>query len=579
MQNIKIFLIFIIYRLVKSLPYAILISIMMSMGGHTQEMFSNLFISEEANFYDAVHNGVISISSANFKDWLHAVCCTTFIFPSILIALAINGARAKKTFMLVALLSFSALTAFDYILNDANFNVIICVVSNFIGGLVIAVIVILSLETQYFVNNYFEISNTQIKFLVSSFIAILYGITVVFIVYMMDKNIYTTTTSQIELSIKPPTNGHYEVNTTDAKNIDKNYGIFVSENSHINNLSFFGFSKSFFINTPKGNSKLDAEIRVLDGCKNDKNMLVKALSDKPTYIMRNLQTIKLAVDDGALEMRIIESPYDFGSVSLSNEHKNPFSINEISNDKYVIERMVGYKNKIKHTSWISGASYALVLHNFKTDLNNTHEIGSREITITTEQGVLKINLLPKQDLLKGLKYDFKTMPATNNNNYDIKNIGGIILTLNMSNTLESNHALDIDNNTSIGGFAGWVKSGEVAMKDICQYIREGNLTAINLTTNINRLSIDGKAHAQNTSSSFIYIANANLEGVKYADNLPRFVGESKVIYVDKRRMSLSRWEKIDINYRLAFFSLIFTIMSFIGIRLKNIFDKNKQYFI
>lgn len=581
--SIKIYFFLITKKISEAFPHAVLLSIIMSMGGLTQNIVTKFFTSEEANIYDTLYDGQIAISSADFIKWFTSYFDPLFIIPSLLIiSIALKGGSAKKILIYISFLVFFTLMITDYFFcssNNITNNYLLNGISNLIGSVIISMIVILSLDTGDVLNKYFENNNLIYCKLVDSIIAILFGLLIPFIIYITYKDIYTVTASKIDITMKFPVNGSYSINAINKEKLDESYGLFSSATSNIQNFSWTGISKNFSLEWEKNPSKqsqvYNAEVRVLDECYNDKSMITKALSSPPTYVIENMNKVKLTTDDGITDMYILQ---DNGKISASNEDEIQFNIEESKNKKYDLTRLIKRSTQIKHTSWIDKTSYSLTFINLDK-LNSKTTIINREIHMQAGNKILKIKLLPNTNTKTNMKFNCKALPESKDGVYNLDSIfSGVILTLrelNTSNTI----LLDLDNpeETRIKGIGGWMTTNGIGKKELPMYINRGRLNSLNLTASIQELLIDDKEHKQGVSSSHIDISEANLTGGITAEGLLRFTGSSKSIYINEKRENLSRLEKLETEYKFMLFSLLSGIFLFIFKRFIVILNENKQY--
>jgi len=246
----------IIDKLTSAFPYAILISILASIGSITQKIIIMFFNSDESNLYDTVNGGLIRISQAGFVEWLTSYYYfLLFIFPALLIVMiGVNGETSKKKFIRILFLTFLTLMVIDYfyfICEDEYYNWLSNTISNLIGSIAISAIVILSFDTGYTINNYFEVHQLVYRKLIHSVVAILFGLIIAFMVYIVEKNIYSVTTSKIDLTVKLPINGYYNAKSTKEENKDSSYGLFSSKTSNIQEFSWEGAAENFSLEWKK----------------------------------------------------------------------------------------------------------------------------------------------------------------------------------------------------------------------------------------------------------------------------------------------------------------------------------------
>lgn len=562
---------------IKALPYAILISFIFTIGGVIQEIFTKFFASEESNLYDTVHQGMITFINVGLVEWFTAYYYTWLIVPCLLIVLSVNNTTPKKAFIRTILLVFITLTILDYFLcgcSHEDFNILVSSISNLIGSPIISAILLLSINTGTVINNYFENENVVLRRIISSLIAIIYSFIIVFTVYIIYKNIYTVTSSNINLTMNLPVNGAYN---TDNNASDK-FGLFSSPTPNVEKFSWTGFSHDFTLKWSKENKEIDtynAEIRVLGGCLPNKNLISKALINTPTYTVNDISNIELFIDDGPINLYTLNNS-KVEELLVTSNGTGIFEIKGSEKTGYQLIRFLQESDKTTHLSWVEQVSYALALPNIDP-LDSGVEIKNRNITIKSKDQTFKINLIPKT-ITSDINISCSTFPASDIGDYKLKSIwGGIILTLKRTNKQTSIFDdFNKKNETFIRGFSGWMIAKEVNKTEITSFINRGNLNMLNLTAHINQLFIDSKEYKKSKSLNDIYITEATLEGGIVNGNLMRINGSSKAIYIDQKRANLSRWEKIDFEYKILFFGFIPGLLFFIIKRLRIILNDQEE---
>ncbi|MDD5159074.1 MAG: hypothetical protein PHI47_03410 [Sulfuricurvum sp.] len=211
----KTYAFLIMNKIIKALPLAILLSIIMSIGQVIQPMFTKIFTSESVKLYDTLNEGVITINQADFIEWFSAYFWPWYLIPFLLIVnFAFKGEKIKKVLVYLTFLIFLCLMATDFLFcvyKNPEDHLLANIVSNLIGSPIIAIIIILSLDTGNIINQYFENERTIYRNLVNAVTVICLGILIAYGAYLIDKNIYAVTASKIDLSVKFPVQGAYGI--------------------------------------------------------------------------------------------------------------------------------------------------------------------------------------------------------------------------------------------------------------------------------------------------------------------------------------------------------------------------------
>lgn len=563
-----------------ALPYAILISFIFTIGGVIQEIVIKLFSSEESNLYDTVHQGMITVFDVGFIKWFISYYHTWLIIPCLLIVMLINNTTPKKAFIRTAFLVFIILTILDYFLFDSNyedFDILTNVTFNLIGSLIIAAILVLSIDTGMVINNYFENYNMTLRRIISSLIAIIYGFIIVFIIYTIYKNIYTVTPSNINLTLNLPVNGVYN---TDNNSTSENFGLFSSPTPNVEKFSWIGFNHHFTLKwnakTNKKANTYDAEIRVIGECLPDKNLISKALLNIPTYTLNDISNLELFANDGPIKLFTLNNS-KIGKLLVTTDHSTIFNIKDLKKLGYQLSRWIKESDRITHLSWTNQVSYVLFLPNIDYSDSKVY-IKNRDIAIKSNTETLKINLIPNK-ITSDINLSCSTFPASDNGRYKLKSVlGGVILTLKKTN--KNSSVLDdfnTKNKTFIQGFSGWMIAKEINKTKITSFINQGNLNMLNTRAHIEQLILDkNKYYKESSQVNDIYITKANLHGEIIDNKLLKINGSSKVIYINQQRATSTRWEKINLKYKFLFFSLFSSLLYLIIKRLRVILNNKTE---
>lgn len=564
-------------KIVNTFWLAILLFIIMILGAFSQEILASLITSENANLYDTVFNGEICFCNIDFSHinfW--------FIIPSIAIVyIGMMAKTAKRIMILMSFLIFLTLTGSDIFFYHTD-KLSISIISNFLGSPVIAGILILSLELANFLIEYFEIRNSFFQKLAKIFVGIFVGLFLILVAYIVHKNIYTLTTSNVDFTIKIPVHGNYEVD----KKSNQHFGLFSNTNQTIQNktddISWSGFSKSFLLDWKKNvtNNTYKAEIRVIDECdENYKESINKILLKTPTYSIENINKIKLIVNDGGYHMSVLPVFGTNGIISVvADNEKIPFIISKSNKKGYIISRKISPLTTLKHTRWENKATYYIGLPNFN-ESNSKIKVINRNIDLDIGDEKIKINLVAK-NVNPDKKMECKGLQKSKNDVYSLNSLfGGIVLTiqeLNQSKTLSS--LLSVDNEeTLIKGVGGFIRANDVSNRDIRKYIQTGELKSLYLKAPLQELFIDDNECKVRQAPSSIQVNEGNLSGEITENGLIRFTGSSKAIYINEKRANLSRWEKVDIVYKMALGASLMGIIFFLFKRLYFVLTQNKLY--
>ncbi len=582
-MNIKTLTLSIMKAIVNALPFAILLSTIMSIGAICQRILTQFLASEEANLYDTMNKGLICVRKTDFVTWFMSYMTFWYLIPSIIIVIYVTrkARTAKKILGYMYLFIFSTLTLVDIVFDNFD-HLLVNVVSNLFGTLIIIAILILSLDMGKIINDFFDINSFFNRKIIDALTLILISFLIAFIVYSVEKNIYYVTTSKIDLTMKLPIYGSFKA----EKKLNHNFGPFASTDLNFQkkegNFVFTGFSEDFSLDWKKNvNDKAyKAEIRVLDECyEEDAKTIKKVLSNPPTYTIENINKISLDVNNGTYEMSLFPiSSSKSGVISLVDKKEVNFNIEKSKKKGYELTRVIDPSTELNHNSWIDKTSYVLFFPNFGVT-DSKVELINRNVHLNTGIQDINITLMAKTvDLDKKMKC--KTLQKSKNDNYHLNSVfGGMILTIQEFNNSQTSvlYSTSDEEKTQMRGIRGWMIVDEVSKNDLSKYIQNGNLHSFNVIAPIKEIYIDEQEKKVGQSSNHVVAHDGNLTGEITEDNLIRFTGTSKAIYLNKKRANLSRWEKVDIAYKLALIPILGVIITFLANRVRLIVTENRQY--
>lgn len=590
----KTYAFLIMNKIIKALPLAILLSIIMSIGQVIQPMFTKIFTSESVKLYDTLNEGVITINQADFTEWFSAYYWPWYLIPSLLIVnFAFKGEKIKKVLVYLSFLIFLCLMATDFLFcacKNPEDQLLANIISNLIGSPIIAIIIILSLDTGNIINQYFENEHTIYRNLVNAVTVVCLGILIAYGTYLIDKNIYAVTASKIDLSVKFPVQGAYGIDHRDNDNIDKNNTLSSYLTPNVQHYFWTGFSKDFSLewekNLNRKSGMYKAEIRVLDGCSiQEKDNVSKAMIASPTYVIDNIHNIKLTVDDGFLNMYILRNTSDNGKIWTSNGEKTQieiFEVKKLKNKSYDLIRFLNDPTQIKHSLWTHEASYVLIPSNIDSNLSSSEtSLKNREVHLQIGNQIFKINLVPNSNVKinSNVKSKCKVLPQSKSGIYNLNSIvGGMTLTIRESNATNIIFPKSSNSDeTHIYGFTGSMNVNEIDRNELSTYFNNAQFKLLNLSAHIQELYIDENEYKQSISSSNIFVNKAKIKGQITEEGFLKFTGTAHAIYVNENRVNLSRWEKLNIAYKIALYTFVTGVLGFIFTRLRYILNENNRY--
>lgn len=597
MKDIKIKTL--IYNGLKSisiaLPYALLIFIIIQLGFVPQMIIDSLLISNESNFYDSLYGGLIAIYDIEYFLEQATLICNCFLMASnILIILFINNKNTKKAFFYSSIFIFIVLVIYDYcnfyfVIKNENYSFATSIIFNLIGAPLISIILLLSLDFGEQISKFFETKKLLYHKIIVSIVIIFIGLMYILVVYIIYKNFLITTESKIDITIKPPINGEYNISKENKGKYNKSNIFGANSLSNDNNITLRGLFKNFSINSSISKTEnFNAEIRVLNGCfVSNEHKINDLLLKPPNYSFKKISKINLSTKAIFLDFKTICKEKGLnGKIVFPEVCKKTINI-ESSKNK-LLDLSIDLVNRkiydFKHSYWMGEVSYLVTFPCMNFD-NNTSL--NTFIYIQTDKNNTKINLIPNKNLLNNDKPYCETFGKTSVEDYNLSAMdGGIILTIKKADK-KDNKLFDIlnhkvNNNTIIKGMqSGTFYINNTKSENMDSLITEGQLNNLNIVAGIQEIYVNGKKYCNvKIPSNHITILDSKLSGSVLKNGMLNFRGIAKIMYINEERVNFTRWEKIDSNYQLA---IITGLLSFIVWailycyrRLKYIFELNEK---
>ncbi|MDD5161236.1 MAG: hypothetical protein PHI47_14400 [Sulfuricurvum sp.] len=133
--------------------------------------------------------------------------------------------------------------------------------------------------------------------------------------------------------------------------------------------------------------------------------------------------------------------------------------------------------------------------------------------------------------------------------------------------------------THIYGFTGSMNVNEIDRNELSTYFNNAQFKLLNINAHLQELYIDENEYKQSISSSNIFVNKAKITGQITDEGFLKFTGTAHAIYVNENRANLSRWEKLNTEYKFALYTFFAGVLGFIFTRLRFILNENNRYIL
>jgi hypothetical protein len=534
-------------------------TILLSLGPAFQQHSISLISSPSAGIYQSVYKDNL-IAFASFKDWITGAFSAIYLCGSFLLLVCLRMSKTYRgAILLISLATFFINMSIDlhayFTLKPNSVALFECLASNIIGGIIFAffyvsisyacqtlpkvasehpkvaqlfswigpaVLAVAALLIQYYVLALFfkpVSSYVEAKVTADASLAILYDDVV--------KN---------RLAEEEAEKCHCEKTEKEKNNFD-----FLSGNFQ-GNLSITGQGdNSSILWSPDPGKKAKITLNAYDGCYfNEAGKLPKA--DKRALIFNDVESLAIKLPSS---MITIKTPTKQGNLQFNKAIFSPLWLDK-KDKTFKITRFVGDNQTIDY--WMHNSDINLELNIPLLDLSQKSKASPelKIITIVQNGKPTELKLLPPNNML-GIKGCYAV--PIKNRSVDLTYVDALTnimtLQLNIAPTKSPKELFyDKRNYISLNNFSGWYSVSDIPEGDVRQLATPGVAQGLSVFKGLKHLSLNGKPVENLENRTFTFNnSDINLE-LDETDAL-LLKGESKLVWIDKKRLSPTRWENMD----------------------------------
>jgi hypothetical protein len=563
-------------------------TILLSLGPAFQQHSISLISSPSAGIYQSVYKDNL-IAFASFKDWIAGAFSVVYLCGSFLLLFCL---RMSKTYrgaaLLISLAAFLINMGIDlyayFTLPSNSIALFECLVSNIVGGAIFAfVYVSISYGCQILPKVASE--HPRVVQLFSSIGPAILAIAVLLIQYYILALFFKPVPSYVEAKVTADASlgllyddnvknrlaeeeaekCHCEKTEKEKSNFD-----FLSGNFQ-GNLSITGQGKdSSILWNPEPGKKAKITLNAYDGCYfSEAGKLPKA--DKRPLIFNDVESLEINLPSS---MITIETPAKQGSLQFNKAIFSPIWL-EKKEKTSKITRFVGDNQAVDY--WVHNSDVNLELKVPLLDLSQkskaTPEL--KIITIVQNGKPTQLKLLPPNNLL-GVKGCYAV--PIKNRGIDLTYVDALtnIMSLQLIIAPMKSPAelfYDKRNYITLKNVSGWYSVSDIVEGGIKRLASPGVAQGLSVFKGLKHLSLNGKPveNVENRMFTF-YNSDVNLE--LNEDDALVLKGESKLVWVDKKRLSPTRWENMDGATQGILLGLAGTLLLGFLVLLRNLWKAN-----
>lgn len=563
-------------------------TILLSLGPAFQQHSISLISSPSAGIYQSVYKDNL-IAFAPFKTWISEALSITYLCGSFLLLFCLKTSKTYRgAVLLVSLTAFFINMAIDlytyFILPPNSVALFECLLSNISGGVILAfVYVSISYICQILPKVATEHSGVAKLF--SSIGPAILAIAVLLIQYYVLALFFSPVPSYIEAKVtadatlgllyddtvkkqlaeEEAEKCHCEKTKEEKNNFDILSGNFEG------NLSITGQGKdSSIVWNPEPGKKAEVTLNAYDGCYlSEAGKLHK--SDRRALTFNDVESLEIKLPSS---MVTVKAPIKQGNLEFNKAIYSPIWL-EKKDKTLTITRFAAENQAVDY--WVHNNDINLELNVPLLDLSQkskaTPEL--KIITIVQNGKSTQLKLLPPNNML-GVKGCYAV--PIKNRSADLMYVDALTNMISlrlMIKPVKSPTELYYDkrNYVALKGVSGWYSVSDIAEGSAKKLAKPGVTQGLSVYKGLKYLSLNGKPVEELENRTFtFYYSDISLD-LKDDDALV-IKGESKLVWVDKKRLSPTRWENMDGATQGILLGLAGTLLLGFLVFLRNIWKAN-----
>lgn len=540
-------------RIAKSATYGLVLSALMSFGAIVQEFVSRLIFSDSTSIYDLANPTGI-VQPVTFLEWLGSFYYFPFIPLGIAICYVGFASDFSRSIMLrLSVGTFIALTGVDAWISvvDKAFplaELLSCILYNALGApLLAAIVIVFAIAVDWLVKR-LRIANIVL----CEILPLVFSVALLFVFYTAMRNLAWVTTSDISFRTQSSINGSYSSSSTEKER----FGLFLDMDVPSQSVGWTGISKGLKLGGASELKSGTLDIFIFDGCVGDQGGSISTgLKTRPNYSVPFERAFGLAVSDGLSEFKVMQ---ESGASSITSEDDdfNQFSVTP-SEGKYNLTMFLSGDKKLLHKGWDKEVLYRLDMY-MMDKKGEEAVLQDRWLGIATEKAAKAISFdaatsapMPQQMQCRRVSYSESTALGI-----AVKMLVATVVARVRVNGEPSN-PLHTNSITQVAGLNGWLTAKGVAASEFTKYISDGHVDTILLNGMFDDIYVNGVKQELKARNS----VQATEAAIYLKSEDGRLVGEgsSGAVFINGRRASLTRWERIDPSVRLLLLGALGTL--------------------
>lgn len=540
--------------------HALLLSVIMSVGGVIQDMVDALLFGSQANLIDSAYEGGVAIGAGALSNWAMSPHILTLLLPCLLVLL-ITSKQTDSTHKNLTMFAglYAVLCTSDTLIRlvykDVDFGSLTThYIYNFFGTIAILIIYKIILLANHQLQCLVNVGQSSYSRLIEILIVVASSLLYLILMFVIYTSTMTVAPSHVSITLSPPFDFFYDSDMHDG------FDISIEKNKH-KTIDWRFFSTDISINYQINDSvQTDLEVRILNSCgfSPTTEEIKKTLTQPPVFSLDGISNTSLWIDDGQIDMKLINDNVVNSHLNLNADGLSQVNISQ-DGEEYRISKFISDGATVNHNNWGGTTSYAF----FLSDFLPKNDTPIRHVKISSENLDKEFKFsFPRLTQDKQSEVSCVNVPLNDGNNYAMTtSIAGLVLTFTTNQRQISWTNQEGENNTTIKGLNGWVYKDSVSENDLKKVINSGHLNFLVGSASIKSLQVDGKPFTVHDIHG-IAIRDGEIYASRTSNGTIRIIGDAGVFFFENNRVSRSRWEKLGTEYQIAILTVLLSIIVF-----------------
>ncbi len=562
-------------------------AILLSLGPAFQQHSVALFSSQSPSIYQSVYSdGMIEFSP--ISAWLTDALLPRYVFGSMLLIL---GLKKSQTFrggvVLVFLAAFfvhMAIDIYNYLsLSRGRISLLECFASNALGCALLSFLYVsIASLSQAFLINITE--HPRIAGFISSIAPVSIAILALLIEYYILALFFNPSSSYVEARVGPDAT----ISLLFDDDIKEKLAQKAREKCQCdepagddNNFKFLNgdFSGHFSINgqgsepaivwNPAPDATADITIEAYDGCYASPDKRIAGAS-KSTLSFKSVNTFEVKLPPSLL---LVRSLAKHGNLNMQNVRLAPIWLKK-EEKKYSLTRFVAESQPVDYRVRDAAIELEIVVPLIDITQESRTKRAGKELMIVENGKPQTIKLLPSTGALDVNKCSPISIASQGGEQIltNLTNIATVRLTIKPTSAPDD-FVYDKRNHVTFKGLGGWYSVSEVESEHTKQLATPGLVQSLSVFKGLQYLSLNGRSVEKLDNRMFTF-DKSSIQAHLSDDNTLIMKGESNLVWVDKRRLSPTRWENMDIATQGILLGLAGVLVLGLGALFRSLWQSN-----